>query len=163
MAKRRKRNYEQEYLYHVSVLDWSVRVEFNDYAYINAQDNAEFEESIYMVLECRLTDTNSKKCEKNMAVRFAIHEKEHWPNQQYDKKELRPIGAMTKMKAEPEIYPEETLSCWVVVPPKSYNNIQNYLSYKGQAKVMFMGSDLSYRKGHIYYFDFLKLSPRTLV
>ena len=145
-------------MYYISVLDWSVRVEFNDYAYLNARDSVEFEESIYMVLGGQLISTRSKKCKKNMATRVAIHSQEHWPSRTDSNKELRAIGSFTLMKADPEIYPEDTLTSWVMVPPKSYVNIQNYLTYKGKAKITIMGTDLFYRNGDIFYFRFEKLS-----
>lgn len=63
--KRRRRNYEHEYRYEVSVTDWHVNVSFNDYAYINVLDREEFEERFYMVLEGRISSTMSKKCKKD--------------------------------------------------------------------------------------------------
>jgi len=61
VARRRRRNYENEYRYEVSVTDWHVNVSFNDYAYINVWDRGEFEESFYMVLKGCISSTMSKK------------------------------------------------------------------------------------------------------
>ena len=43
LARRKRRNKDHQYRYDVSVKDWYVNVEFNDYAYFNIFDREEFE------------------------------------------------------------------------------------------------------------------------
>ena len=68
MARRKRRNLDHQYGYDVSVKDWYVNVQFNDYAYLNVFDREEFEEYIYMVLEGRISSTMSNM--KSMGSRL---------------------------------------------------------------------------------------------
>ena len=68
MAGRKRRNMDHQYRYDVSVKDWYVNVQFNDYAYLNVFDREEFEEYIYMVLEGRISSTMSNM--KSMGSRL---------------------------------------------------------------------------------------------
>jgi len=158
LARRKRRNMKHQYLYEVSVMDWYVHVTFNDYAYINLFDRGEFEESIYMVLEGRTSSTMSKKCKKAMMAKVIIHPGDFW----YDKHRLRDdmhaIGHMDIQKANSYSDKEDTIYFRVSVPTKSYENIRDYLTYKGEGLVRLVGTELYWRKGEIYYLSFGKES-----
>lgn len=158
MSRRKKRNKEQRCRYEVSVIDWYVNVSFNDYAYFRSLDLEEFKERFYMVLEGRIISTMSKKCKRYMAAKVNIHSSDIWYNKHMLKEDLHTIGDMEIQKADACLYKEDTLCFWVSVPTKSYENMRDYLTYKGRALVSFIGTDLHWRKGEIYYIDFRKLS-----
>lgn len=157
VTKRRRRNYENEYRYEVSVRDWYVNVEFNDYAYINVIDRGEFEESFYIVLEGRVSSTMSKKCKKNMAAEVIIHPSDVWYNRQRIREDVHTIGDAQVQKADGNYYKEDVLFFRVSVPTKSYENIRDYMTYNGKATVLLAGTELHWRRGDIYYMSFGKL------
>ena len=45
---------------------------------------------------------------------------------------------------------------WMSVPTKSFELIKDYISYSGKGNFTIMGTELSYRKGDIYSFEFGK-------
>lgn len=159
VERRRKRNFENEYRYEVSVTDWHVNVDFNDYAYINVLDRGEFEESFYMVLEGRISSTMSKKCKKDMAAEIVIYPSDVWYNRQGLKDDLHTIGRMHVERANSYSYKEKTLCFIVNIPTKSYENIRDYMTYQGKASVLLVGTELNRGKGDIYYISFGKKRP----
>lgn len=158
MARRKRRNMKNQYLYDVSVMDWYVHVAFNDYAYINLFDRGEFEESIYMVLEGRLSSTMSRRCKKGMMAEVILHPGDFW----YEKHRLRDymhtIGNMDIQKADSYSHKVDTIYFRVSVPTKSHENIRDYLTYKGKGLIRIVGTELHWRKGEIYYLSFEKES-----
>lgn len=156
---RRKRNYENEYRYEVSVMDWHVNISFNDYAYINVLDRQEFEESFYVVLEGRISSTMSKKCKKDMAAVIVLHPSNVWYNRQGLRDDLHTIGRMFVERANSYTYKERTMCFVVNIPTKSYENIRDYMTYKGTASVLLVGTELSRGKGDIFYISFGKSRP----
>jgi len=159
VARRRRRNYENEYRYDVSVTDWYVNVEFNDYAYICVPDRTEFEESYYIVLEGRIFSTMSKKCKKNMAAEIVIRTSDIWYNRQRLRDNLHTIGHMQVERANSYSYKEKTLCFVVNIPTKSYENIRDYMTYRGKASILLVGTELNRGKGDIYYMSFGKSRP----
>lgn len=149
---------KHQYRYEVSVMDWYVNVTFNDYAYINVFDREEFEESFYMVLEGRISSTMSKKCKKGMAAKVIIHSGDFWYDKHMLRDDVHTIGNMDIQKANPYTDKEDTLYFRVSVPTKSYENIKDYLTYKGKALISLVGTELHWRKGEIYYLSFGKQS-----
>lgn len=158
MDGRKSRNPENNYIYEVSITDWYVNVSFNDYAYINLFDSGEFEERIYMVLEGRITSTMSKKCKKDMAGAVILHPSDFWYNKHGLREDMHTIGDMEIQKANSYSFKEDILYFRVGLPTKSYENIRDYMTYKGKALVTIVGTDLYYRKGDIYYLGFGKES-----
>jgi hypothetical protein len=156
MARRKRRNMKHQYRYEVSVMDWHANVTFNDYAYFNLFDREEFEETFCMVLEGRISSTMSKKCKEGMAAEVIIYSGDFW----YDKHRLRDdvhtIGNMDIQKANSYSHKEDTLYFRVSIPTKSYENIRDFLTYKGKALISLVGTELHWRKGEIYYLDFGK-------
>ena len=158
MTRRKRRNMKQRYRYEVSVLDWYVNVSFNDYAYSNVLDREEFEENFYMVLEGRISSTTSKKCKSYMSAEVIIHSGDFWYNKHMLRDDVHTIGNMEIEKANSYTYKVDTICFRVSVPTKSYENIWDYLTYKGKALISLVGTELYWRKGEIYYLDFGKLS-----
>ena|SRR3990167_3672587 len=158
MARRKRRNSKHQYRYDVSVMDWYVNVSFNDYAYINVLDREEFEERFYMVLEGRLISTTSKKCKRHMLAEVVIDSGDFWYNKHMLRKDVHTIGYMEIEKSNSYTHKEDTLYFRVSVPTKSYENIRDYLTYKGKALISLIGTELYWRKGEIYYLGFEKLS-----
>jgi hypothetical protein len=156
VARRRRRNYENEYRYEVSVTDWYVNVDFNEYAYSNVLDRPEFEESFYMVLEGRISSSMSKKCKKDMAVEIILHACDVGYNRQRLRDDLHTIGRMLVERANSYSYKENTMCFVVNIPTKSYENIRDYMTYKGQASVLLVGTELNRGKGDIYFMSFGK-------
>ena len=145
---------DHQYRYDVSVKDWYVNIQFNDYVYLNLFDREEFEEYIYMVLEGRISSTMSKKCKKDMAAKVAIHSGDYWYDKSRLRDDVRTIGNMDIEKANLYTDKEDTLYFRVSVPTKSYENIKDYLIYKGKALISLVGTELYRRKGEIYYLGF---------
>lgn len=158
MAWRKRRNSEHQYRYDVSVIDWHVNVSFNDYAYINVPDQKEFEESFYMVLEGRVISTTSKKCKRHMLAEVVIDPGDFWYNKHMLKKDVHTIGYMEIQRPSSYVCNEVKLYLRVSVPTKSYENIKDFMTYKGKALVSIIGTELHWRKGEIYALDFRKLS-----
>ena len=156
MPKRTTRNKPQKCRYQISVFDWFVEVNFNEYAYINPLYIDQFEERITMIMVGKLTSTDSKKCMKDMAAKVIIHPSDNW----YRKNELREglsaIGHMEIIRKGSGIENEDTLYFDVIVPTNSYDNMKDYLAYKSRAFVTISGTELFIRKGEIYYLGFTK-------
>ena len=158
MSRRKRKNMDHQYSYEVSVMDWYVNVTFNEYAYCNLFDQEEFEERIYMVLEGRISSTMSKKCKKNMAAKVIIHPSDFWYDKHRLRDDLHRIGDMDIQKADSYSDKEDTIYFRVGVPTKAYENIKDYLIYKGKALINLVGTELYRRKGEIYYLGFGKQS-----
>ncbi|MEE9215224.1 MAG: hypothetical protein V3U54_10600 [Thermodesulfobacteriota bacterium] len=156
MARRKRRKTDQQCIYDISVDDWSVCVRFNDYAYINVFDREEFEEHICMILEGCITSTTSKKLKKILASRVILHPGDFWYEKEKLRDDLHIIGNAAIMKANTFDDKEDTLYFWVNVPTKTYENIKDYLIYKGKAKICLVGTELFRRKGEIRYLGFEK-------
>lgn len=158
MVRRKGSNTKYQHRYEVSVMDWYVNVSFNDYAYINVLDREEFEESVYMVLEGRINSTTSKKCKRYMPALVSIHSSEIWYNKNMLREDMHTIGYVEIEKADSDMHKEDTIYFRVSVPTKSYENIRDYLTYKGKALISLIGTELYWRKGEIYYLGFGMLS-----
>jgi len=159
MTRRKKRKTDQQCIYELSVDDWSVSVRFNDYAYINIFDRDEFEEDIYMVLKGHITPTTtSKKLKKIVASKVNIRSSVVWYDKQKLRDDLHIIGHSEIMRAETFDEKEDTLYFYVNIPTQSYDNIKDYLIYKGKAKVTIVGSELFRRRGEVRYMSFEKES-----
>lgn len=156
--KRKRKKLEDLFNYEVSVYDWTVNVFFNEYAYMNIFNVEQFEEQYYMVLEGKVSSSTSKKCDKDMLAEVIIHPGEFWYDPNRIREGVDTIGYMSIEKKDSEIYKEDTILFRVIVPTKSYENIRSYLTYKGKAFIKLLGSDLYYRKGDIYYFEFKRES-----
>jgi len=157
LSKRRgKRSYDNKYSYDVLVMDWHVNVSFNDYAYINLFDSEEFEERIIMILEGLVSATSSKKCKGEMAAKVIIHPSDFWYDKQMLRDDLHTIGNMEIRKADLYVEKGDTIYFRVSVPNKSYDNMKDYLTYKGGALVRLVGTELYRRKGDIFYIGFEK-------
>jgi len=162
MVRQKGRNTKNRHRYVVSVMDWYVNVSFNDYDFIRLIDGEEFEESIYVVLEGRITSTTSKKCKRYMQAKVSIHSSDVWYNKEMLRDEQHTIGKMEIVKAYSCLEKEDTLYIRVSVPMKSYENIRDYLTYKGKALISLIGTELNWRKGEIYTLEFGKLSNVSL-
>jgi hypothetical protein len=62
-------------------------------------------------------------------------------------------------KADGDFYKEDVLYFGVSIPAKSYENIGDYMTYKGRASVLIIGTELHWRRGDIYYINFGKRHP----
>ena len=120
-------------MYEISVEDWSVSVRFNDYCYISFPDTEEFEESISMILERRIISTSSKKLKKIVASKVNIRSSDVWYDKQRLRDDLHIIEHAQITRAETFDDKEDTLYFYVNVPTQSYENIKDYLIYKGKA------------------------------
>lgn len=156
MSRHRKRNQHQKCRYLVSVFDWFVDIDFNEYAYINPLGVDQFEERIKMIMEGKLTSTDSKKCMKDMAVKVIVHHSDIWYEKNRLREDLNFIGNMEIIQKRSGIENVDTLYVRVSVPTKSYENMKDYLAYKNKAFVTIIGKELFRRKGDIYYFGFTK-------
>jgi len=157
MAKRRRINYDKLFRYDVSINDWSVNVSFNDYTILNMTDGDPFEERISIDMDGRVISTSSKKCKQDMAARITIEPGDFWYRNDRTKDD-NTIGYLKIEKKDSEIFYEDTLYFWISLPTKSYENMKDYLTYKGSAQVGLIGTELFRRKGEIYYLGFGKLS-----
>lgn len=155
---RKRRNPKTQYRYEVSVRDWSVNVSFNDYAYINLFDCGEFEEKIIMILEGYITYTSSKKIRKDMPAKVILHSSDFWYSDNRIPDDKHTIGDMEVIQKRSGIEKEDTLYVRLGIPPKSYENIRAYMSYRNGAVVTLVGTDFYWRKGEIYFLGFAKES-----
>lgn len=156
MSRLIRRNEPEQFRYLVSVFDWFVDIDFNEYAYNNPFNVDQFEERIKMIMEGKITSTDSKKCMKNMSAKVIVHHSDIWYEKNMLREDLSVIGNMEIIKTRPGIEKEDTLYFRISAPTKSYENMKNYLAYKGKALVTIVGTDLFRRKGDIYYLGFTK-------
>lgn len=160
MPRRTNRNKHQQYRYCVCVFDWFVDIDFNEYAYINPFDVDQFEERIKMIMLGKLISTDSKKCAKDMSAKVIIHPSDIWYRKNELRKDLSAIGDMEIIKAKSGIEKVDTLYFRISVPTKSYENMKDYIVYKGKALVTVVGTDLFRRKGNIYYLGFTEYTEQ---
>ena len=156
MPRHKRRNENQKYRYFVSVFDWSVNVNFNDYAYINLFDCGEFEERIFMILEGSISSTSSKKIRNDMPAKVMLHLNDFWYSNIRNEDDTPAIGDMEIIQKRSGIEKEDTLYVRLSVPTKTYENIRAYMSCKDRALVTLVGTDLYWRKGEIYFLRFEK-------
>ncbi|HBN22616.1 MAG TPA: hypothetical protein DD412_05200 [Holosporales bacterium] len=93
-----------------------------------------------------------------MAAEIVIHLSDVWYNRQRLRDDLHKIGRMQVERVNSYSYKEKTLCFIVNIPTKSYENIRGYMTYKGKASVLLVGTELHWRKGDIYYISFGKPS-----
>ncbi|GJM16107.1 MAG: hypothetical protein DHS20C13_14340 [Thermodesulfobacteriota bacterium] len=151
-----KRSKQNNCKYILTINDWHVKILFNDDAYQRIFDDSEFEERISMEMTGRLISTTSKKCKDNMAATIDIKPNELWYQRDRLREDLHAIGNIYIERADSEFYQEDTICFWITVPTKSYENMKDYLSYKGKAQLNLVGTELLYRKGEIYSLEFCK-------
>ena len=151
---RKRRNPKTQYRYEVAVRDWSVNVNFNDYAYVNLFDCGEFEERIFMILEGSISSTSSKKISNDMPAKVILHSSDFWYSDNRIPDDKHTIGDMEIIQKRSGIEKEDTLYVRLSVPTKSYENIRAYMSYKDRAVVTLVGTDFYWRKGEIYFLRF---------
>ena len=114
-----------------------------------------------MELTGRLISTTSKKCKDNMAASVDMKPSELWYQRDRLREDLHSIGSISIERSDSELYLEDTICFWISVPIKSYENMKDYLSFKGKAQITLVGTELSYRRGEIYSFEFGKLDSKT--
>jgi hypothetical protein len=151
---RKRRNPKTQYRYEVAVRDWSVSVNFNDYAYVNLFDCGEFEERIFMILEGAISSTSSKKISNDMPAKVILHPSDFWYSDTRMPDDKHAIGDMEIIQKRSGIEKEDTLYFRLSIPTKSYENIRAYMSYRDRAVVTLVGTDLFRRKGEIYFLGF---------
>jgi len=159
MAKRKRFSQRQDALqcrYSILIYDWHIKVIFNDYMYQKVFNSDEFEERINLELEGRVTSTTSKKCKDNMAARIIVESRDFSHAKNTHNEGLHAIGYVEIEKADSEFYMEDTLYVWFIVPKDSYENMKDYLAYKGNAMISLTGTELHYRKGKVYSLEFGK-------
>ena len=144
--------------YTLLVNDWDVKINFNDEIYQRLFDGSKFQERISMELTGQLISTTSKKCKENMAAIIDTKANELWYQKDRIREDLHTIGNICIERADSEFYQEDTIFFWVSVPTKSYENMKDYLSYKGNASITIIGTELSYKRGEIYSLEFGKLA-----
>lgn len=91
-----------------------------------------------------------------MAARIVIETRDFTQIRNTHTEETKAIGYMQIEKADSEIYMEDTLYVWFVVPKDSYENMKDYLAFNGKAEISVTGTDLHYRKGKVYSLHFGK-------
>lgn len=156
MAKSKKSNEQARHNYEIEVNDWYAKILFNDAIYQSVLDDREFEERISIDMLGRINSTTSKRCKENMAAIITMSPNESWYNRERIREDLHTIGYINIEKADSDIYEEDTICFWVSVPTKSFDLMKDYISYRKMAKFIFVGTELSYRKGEIYSLEFGK-------
>lgn len=156
MARKKSRKSDFRCRYNLLVNDWDVRIHFNNEIYQRLFDDDEFVERIYMEMSGKLISTTSKKCNANIAATIDISPNDFWYQRDRLRDDLKFIGSMSVERADSEIYQEDTICFRVSVPTKSYENMKDYLSYKGNAYVTLYGTELFYRRGEVYSLEFGK-------
>lgn len=159
MAKRKKVSQERYVLqckYSISIHDWHIQVIFNDHLYKKIFETGEFEERISLELEGKVTSTTSKKCKENFPTKIVIEPRDFTQVRNTHTEETIAIGYMEIEKADSELYMEDTLKFWFIVPKDSYENMKDYLAYRGNAMISITGTELNYRKGKVYSLEFGK-------
>lgn len=151
---RKRRNPKTQHKYEVAVRGWSVNVNFNDYAYRNLFDCGEFEERIFMILEGHISSTSSKKIRKDMPAKVILHSSDYWYSHNRIPDDKHTIGDMEIIQKRSGIEKEDTLYVRLSIPPKSYENIRAYMSYRNGAVVTLVGTDFYWRKGEIHFLRF---------
>lgn len=154
MAKSKKLKVEVRNKYVIEVHDWHPKIIFNDALYQSVLDDREFEERISIDLSGKLESTTSKKCQKDIATLLTLSPSDHWYERDIIREDLHTIGYMNLEKADNKIYQEDTICFWMSLPTKSFELIKDYISYSGMEEFTIMGTELSYRKGEIYSFQF---------
>jgi len=146
MTKRR-RNYDNEYRYDITVTSWEAHVSFNDYAYINIFDCEPYQESAYISLCGTLASTGSKKLKKGTPAEVVLHPTTSYERFDWEKRDL-PIGDVI-IKLNPK-----TLIARIRIPMRSYDLIKSYMSYKPTGEIDLVGTEISRRRADIFYLCF---------
>jgi len=153
MAKRR-RKYENEFSYEITVSGWEARVSFNDYAYLNMFDRGPFEYSAYISLCGTLTSCASKKLEKNMLAEVVLH-----PTAGYERVDEEfsesPVGDMIVIR-EGEL---KKLIARIRIPFQPYELIKSYMMYEPRGVINLIGANIQRRKADIFCISFNSKKP----
>lgn len=156
VANKRNRKDDPSQRYTLLLSDWDVRIQFNDQIYQRIFNDREFEERIAIEMTGHLVSTTSKKCKDSMAGIVSVRPSDAWYDRDMLRDDLDGIGSIEIMRADNEFYFEDTIRFYINVPTKSFDNMKEYISLKGQASITLIGTELSYRKGDIVSFEFGK-------
>lgn len=163
---RKKIDFSKTFLYEMLIDDWGIDVKFNHYASMCAwESDREFEESISIVLQGHLVNTNRthKKLKRGLFVSLRIYANDslYQSRGQYlIDKDDRTIGRMSYQRFFEKKKKGHFLNASIYIPTKSYETVLAYLTYKGEAYISLSGTELQkteYRgvlRSDIYYIQF---------
>ena len=147
------KRFEKTCNYCCSINNWQIHVYFNNESFKKLFDDDDFEERISLETSGKLISTSSKKVKEELDANVIIFPDDGWYEKKYINKESNKIGNI-EVHRKDNIYAEETILFRVSLPTKSYGSIKDYLSYSTEVFFSFAGSELNYRKGDIYSFEF---------
>ena len=149
---RRRRDFDNEYFFHIRVDGWDVHTSFNDYAYMNFFDEEPFEERGYTILHGFVESTMSKKVKVGQRAKVILHPHDDWRIRDRENLDLK-IGD-TQMVSEGE---KKSCGCCMraslFLGEPASDSLVSGRKRRGACQAS-VGSDLFRSSGKVFNFSF---------
>lgn len=149
---RRRRDFDNEYFFHIRVDGWDVHTSFNDYAYMNFFDEEPFEDRGYTILHGFVESTMSKKVKVGQRAKVILHPRDDWRIR--DRENLNLTIGDTQFVSEGENRKLRVLYARIALPRRACEMIRSYLAGCVGGRASVVGSDLFRSRGKVFNFSF---------